>query len=216
MPPKRSIQNMNQSLQNMDVMVSGPSMDHTSGDTFSTWRPENYFAALGGALKLREAGNNAFRAKDYRLSSEHYENARYEISYLKSAQTIGEVTFSETFQYDITQYQFIISSNEAASWLKHEDYDGEVSRFQKALNATNTAEEAMKDYPGTWEPSDKAMGKLLYRRALAYEGLKDYDGAYETLVEIHHLGIKDPEICRLSTKISNIRKFGTGFVEDGF
>jgi len=61
-----------------------------------------------------------------------------------------------------------------------------------------------------------AMGKLLYRRSVACEGLGDYDGASRALEETTALRIGDPAVCRLAAKVSDIRMYGKGFVEDGF
>ena len=101
--------------------------------------------------------------------------------------------------------QFLAHTNEAASWLKYEEYNGEVSRFQKALNCTNTAEEALKEHPTAWKPSDKAMGKLLYRRALALQGLEKYDRASLAVDEAQRLCAEDEDIRRLRTRIDNAR-----------
>lgn len=60
------------------------------------------------------------------------------------------------------------------------------------------------------------MGKLLYQRALACEGLEDYDGASRVLVEARALGIEDPKVWRLAAKVEDTRQYGKDFVEDGF
>ena len=183
----------------------------------SSWSAARIQAALDAALQLREAGNQAFRSGDYKLSTETYSEASYDVLHLKGLRHLGAIPANSwTFVQRITEMQFIACSNEAASWLKYEDYDGDVSRFRKALSCTLTAADALKDHPAAWKPRDAAMAKLLYRRALAYEGLEDYDAAFEAVEEAHRLATKDEAICRLATKISNIRQFGKYAVEDGF
>ena len=50
------------------------------------------------------------------------------------------------------------------------------------------------------------MAKLLYRRALAYEGLDDYDAAFEEVEKAHQLAPKDVMICSLQSKIDKVRQ----------
>ncbi|KAL8796264.1 MAG: hypothetical protein Q9195_001379 [Heterodermia aff. obscurata] len=172
----------------------------------NSWNSARIQNALSDAIKLREAGNVAFRAGDYKLSTEKYGEASYDTLYLKGLRYMGTIPSKDwTFVQKITEMQFLAHSNEAASWLKYEEYKGEVSRFQKALNATNTAEEALKDHPTAWKSSDKAMGKLLYRRALALEGLEKYDDAFRAVDEAQRLSAEDQDIRRLRTRIDKVR-----------
>ena len=183
----------------------------------NSWNPAHIQGALSDAVKLREAGNAAFRAGDYKLSTEKYEEASYDTAYLKGLRNLDMIPSTDwSFVQKITEMQFLANSNEAASWLRYEEYDGEVSRFQNALNCTNTAEQALKDHPTAWKPSDKAMGKLLYRRALALDGLENYDPAFRAVDEAQRLCAKDEDIRRLRTRIHDIRQFGKDLVEDGF
>ncbi len=192
-------------------------MEDDSKHSSSSWSPARIQAALDEAVKLREAGNQAFRSRDYKHSTETYSRASHSILHLRSLHHLGTAPLDQgTFAARITELQFLTSSNEAASWLKYEGYDGQVSRFRKALDSTRTAEQALKEHPGAWSPSDAAMGKLLYRRAVACEGLGDYDGASRALEEAKALRIGDPAVCRLAAKVSDIRMYGKEFVEDGF
>lgn len=192
-------------------------MDDDSEHRSSSWSAAHIEAALDQALKLREAGNQAFQSGDYRISTKTYGDASYDVLFITSAHHLGAVPFNEeTLLTKITKMQFLAFSNEAASWLKYEQYDGKVPRFRKALNCTMTAEEGLKEHPEAWKPSDGAMCKLLYRRALVCQGLKDYDSALQALKEAQRLGSKDPAILRLATKVRNIRELGEFAVEDGF
>lgn len=173
----------------------------------NSWNPARIQGALSDTIKLREAGNAAFRAGNYKLSTEKYEEASYDTVYLKGLRNLNQIPSTDwTFVQTITELQFLAHSNEAASWLRYEEYDGEVSRFRKALNCTNTAEEALKDHPTAWKPSDQAMGKLLYRRALALDGLEDYDPAFRAVDEAQRLCAEDEDIRRLRSRIDNVRQ----------
>ena len=172
----------------------------------NSWDSARIQSALSDAIRLREAGNAAFRAGDYKLSTEKYGEASYDTLYLKGLRNLNMIPSTDwTFVQKITEMQFLAHSNEAASWLKYEEYHGEVSRFQKALNCTNTAEEALKDHPTAWKPSDKAMGKLLYRRALALEGLEIYDRAFQAVDEAQRFCAVDEDILQLRTRIDSVR-----------
>ena len=166
--------------------------------------------AISGAIKLREAGNEAFRAGNYELSTNIYEDAAYKIVYLKGLQQLGALPSDDlNFTKTITEMQFKLHSNEAASWLKLESYvptEGEVSRFQKALNRTDRSLDALKDHSVAWKPSDEAMAKLLYRRALAFEGLGDYEAASTEVQKAKLFAPADKLICALHTKIENLLK----------
>ncbi|CAF9934264.1 MAG: hypothetical protein HETSPECPRED_009163 [Heterodermia speciosa] len=172
----------------------------------TSWNSARIQNALSDAIRLREAGNVAFRAGNYKLSTEKYGEASYDTLYLKGLRHLQAIPSTDwTFVQKITEMQFLAHTNEAASWLKYEEYNGEVSRFQKALNCTNTAEEALKEHPTAWKPSDKAMGKLLYRRALALQGLEKYDQASLAVDEAQRLCAEDEDIRRLRTRIDNAR-----------
>ena len=166
--------------------------------------------AIRGAIKLREAGNEAFRAGNYELSTNIYEDAAYKIVYLKGLQQLGAIPSDDLdFTKTVTKMQFKLHSNEAASWLKIESYvseEGEVSRFQKALNRTDRSLDALKDHPTAWKPSDEAMAKLLYRRALAFEGIGDYEAASTEVQKANLYAPADKLICALQTKIENLLK----------
>ena len=47
--------------------------------------------AISSAIKLREAGNSAFRAGNHELSTNIYEDAAYKIVYLKGLQQLGAI-----------------------------------------------------------------------------------------------------------------------------
>ena len=166
--------------------------------------------AISGAIKLREAGNEAFRAGNYELSTNIYEDAAYKIVYLKGLQQLGAIPSDDlNFTKTITEMQFKLHSNEAASWLKIKSYvpeEGEVSRFQKALNRTDRSLDALNDHPTAWKPSDEVMAKLLYRRALAFEGLGDYEAASTEVQKAKLYAPADKLICALQTKIENLLK----------
>ena len=166
--------------------------------------------AISGAIKLREAGNEAFRAGNYGLSINLYEDAAYKIVYLKGLQQLGAIpSDDQDFAKTVAEMKFKLHSNEAASWLKCESYlpeNGEVSRFQKALNRTDRSLDALKEYPTAWKPSDEAMARLLYRRALAFDGLRDYDAASIELEKANLYAPADKMICALQTKIKSLRK----------
>ena len=161
--------------------------------------------AISSAIKLREAGNEAFRAGNYELSTNIYEDAAYKIVYLKGLQQLGAIPSNDpNFTKTITEMQFKLHSNEAASWLKLESYvpaEGEVSRFQKALNRTDRSLDALKDHPSAWKPSDEEMARLLYRRALAFEGLGDYEAASTAIQKAKIFAPADKLICALQSKI---------------
>lgn len=94
-------------------------------------------------------------------------------------------------------------------------YSGEGSRFTKALGCTSTAQEALQD-PTSWKPSEKAMRKMLYRRASAYEGLDNYDGAWDAIREAHGLSYdKDEAICELATRVWKVLQSGKNAREEG-
>ena len=166
--------------------------------------------AISGAIKLREAGNEAFRAGNYGLSINLYEDAAYKIVYLKGLQQLGAIPNGDLdFAKTVAEMQFKLHSNEAASWLKCESYvpeNGEVSCFQKALNRTDRSLDALKDHPTAWKPSDEAMARLLYRRALAFDGLGDYDAASTELEKANLYAPADKLICALQTKIETLLK----------
>lgn len=166
--------------------------------------------AVSGAIKLREAGNEAFRAGNYGLSINLYEDAAYKIVYLKGLQQLGAIPSDDLdFAKTLAEMQFKLHSNEAASWLKCESYvpeNGEVSRFQKALNRTDRSLDALKEHPTAWKPSDEAMARLLYRRALAFDGLGDYDAASIELEKANLHAPADKLICALQTKIETLLK----------
>ena len=166
--------------------------------------------AISSAIKLREAGNKAFRAGNYELSINLYEDAAYKIVYLKGLQQLGAIPSDDVdFAKTVTEMQFKLHSNEAASWLKCVSYvpeNGEVSRFQKALNRTDRSLDALKEHPTAWKPSDEAMARLLYRRALAFDGLGDYDAASTELGKANLFAPADKLICALQTKIENLLK----------
>lgn len=146
------------------------------------WTSARVHSEIKAALSIREAGNQAFRSGDYKLSTEKYGEANYDILWLKGQRYIGAIPKSDwSIVEAITEAQLITQSNAAASWLKYETYDGEDNRFLKALGCTSTAQEALRDHPTKWKPSATAMRKLLYRRALAYEGLDDYDSAWKAI-----------------------------------
>lgn len=177
--------------------------------SWSNWPPARIQAALAEALKLREDGNAAFRAGDYKASTKLYGDARYDVSYLKSVRELGGISKSDSqFTRTITEMQFKACSNEAASLLKYEDdvpEEGGVSRFQKARNATSGALDALKDHPKAWKPGDKEMARLLYRRALACEGLGDFEGAEKEIRKACELSPGDQSLQELKSKIINVR-----------
>ena len=166
--------------------------------------------AISGAIKLREAGNEAFRAGNYGLSINLYEDAAYKIVYLKGLQQLGAIPSDDLdFAKTVAEMQFKLHSNEAASWLKCESYvpeNGEVSRFQKALNRTDRSLDALKEHSTAWKPSDEAMARLFYRRALAFDGLGDYDAASTELEKASLYAPADKLICALRTKIETLLK----------
>lgn len=195
----------------------------------SSSTPARIQAELNEALSLREAGNHAFRSGDYKLSTEKYRDSNYNILWLKGLRYTGALPADDwTIVETLTEMQFTTQSNEAASWLRYETFDGmeppvdygvdfyqpeaptkSVSRFQKALTCTSMAEDALKDHPTKWRPSAKAMGKLFYRKAMAREGLDDYDGAWKAIQEAHGvLEGNDAAVCDLGTKIWKIRQYG--------
>ena len=182
-------------------------LEETSHRSMNPTRLQN---AINAALKLREAGNQAFRAGDYKLSTQIYGDASYDVVHLKGLRHLGAIPSDDwNFVQTITEMQFKVYSNEAASWLKYESYtpeDGEVSRFQKALARTGRALEALEDHPTAWKPGDGEMAKLLYRRALACEGLDNYDAAFEEVENAHQLAPKDVMICSLQSKIVKVRQ----------
>ena len=183
-------------------------LNETAQNSANTLRLQN---ALKKALKLREAGNQAYRAGDYQLSTQIYGDASYDIVQLKGLRHLGAIPSDDrNFIQTITEMQFKVYSNEAASWLKYESYtpeDGEVSRFQKALTRTKRALEALEDHPTAWKPSDGEMARLLYRRALACDGLDDYDAAFEEVEKAHQLAPADAMICKLQSRINGFREF---------
>lgn len=166
--------------------------------------------AISGAIKLREAGNEAFRAGNYELSINLYEDAAYKIVYLKGLQQLGAIPSDDLgIAKTVAEMQFKLHSNEAASWLKCESYvpeNGEVSRFQKALKRTDRSLDALKEHPTAWKPSNEAMARLLYRRALAFDGLGDYDAASTELEKANLYAPADKLICALQAKIENLLK----------
>ncbi|KAL2044775.1 hypothetical protein N7G274_002550 [Stereocaulon virgatum] len=180
----------------------------TAQNSVNTVRLQN---ALNKALKLREAGNQAYRAGDYQLSTQIYGDASYDIVQLKGLRHLGAIPSDDwNFVQTITEMQFKVYSNEAASWLKYESYapeDGEVSRFQKALTRTERALEALENHPTAWKPSDGEMAKLLYRRALACDGLEDYGGALEEVEKARQLAPADATIRKLQDRIKGFRRF---------
>lgn len=189
-------------------------MDDDFGSMTGSWSPEHIQAALDQALKLREAGNQAFHAGHYKCSTETYGEASYDVLPLKSIRTLGGIPFNDqSFTAKITEMQFIACSKEAASWLKYEEYDDEDSRYQKALNCTSMALDALKDHPKAWKPSNKAMGKLLYRRARAYVELGLCDDAESTLEKVKRLGVEDDAVRLLGNK--NVRQFGLDALPEG-
>lgn len=183
-------------------------MGEISG-SWSNWPRARTQAALAEALKLREDGNAAFRAGDYKASTKIYGDASYDCFYLKGVRELGGISKSDAhFTQTITELQFKACSNEAASWLKYEDYvpeEGGVSRFQKARNATSAALDALKDHPTAWKPGDKEMARMLYRRALACEGLGDFEGAEKEIRKACELSPRDQTILELEMKIANVR-----------
>lgn len=79
------------------------------------------------------------------------------------------------------------------------------------------AEQALKDHPTQWKPSENAKRKLLYRRAQAYEGLEDYDGAWEAIQVAHNLlAEKDEAICGLAMNIWKVRQYGKDAAQGRF
>ena len=61
------------------------------------------------------------------------------------------------------------------------------------------------------------MRKLLYRKALAYEGLDDYDSAWEAIQEAHRLSDKkDEAVCELGSRIYKVCQYvrGSGWDQD--
>ena len=97
-------------------------------------------------------------------------------------------------------------SNEAASWLKYEEYVREVSRFQKALDCANTALEALDEEPSAWKPTDAEMARVLYRKALALEGLGNMKDAAEGAGRAHEIEPGDQSIGALVRKIEGVRQ----------
>ena len=177
----------------------------------ATWTSAQVHSEIKAALSIREAGNQAFRSGDYKLSTEKYREACYDILWLKGQRYTGAIPKSDwSIVEAITEAQFITQSNAAASWLKYDTYDGVDNRFLKALGCTSTAQEALRDHPATrWKPSATAMRKLLYRRALACEGLEDYDDAWNAVQEAHRLvDEKYMAVCELGTRIWKVRQYG--------
>lgn len=174
-----------------------------------SWSASHLQIALADALKLREEGNTAFRAGDYKLSTKLYSDASYDVLYLKGLRYLGTIPQSD-FQFvrSITEMQFKACSNEAASWLKYEAYvpeeDGRT-RFQMAHSATSTALDALKDHPNAWKPGDKELAKLWYRRALACEGLGDFEEAERDVKMACGLSPDDETMKGLKNKIKNNR-----------
>ena len=184
--------------------------DEPRGTTQSITDSMRLQDAISGAIKLREAGNEAFRAGNYELCTNIYEDAAYKIVYLKGLQQLGAIPSDDlNFTDTITEMRFKLHSNEAASWLKNESYvpeEGEASRFQKALNRTDRSLDALKDHPTVWKPSDEAMARLLYRRALAFEGLGNHEAASREIQKANLYAPADKLICALQTKIENLLK----------
>jgi len=198
-----------------DIIAGGWSFagDDNVGEiagTWTNWPPARIQAALAEALKLREDGNAAYLASDYKLSTKIYSDASYDVFYLKGVRELGGIAKSDIhFLRTITEMQFKACSNEAASWLKYEAYIPEeegASRFQKAYNATSGALDALKDHPPTWKPGVKEMARLLYRRALACEGMGDFEGAWTEVGKAYELSPADQTIEQLRDKIANVRK----------
>lgn len=183
----------------------GGNSDEPRKTTQSSADSQRLQDAISSAIKLREAGNEAFRAGNYELSTNIYEDAAYKIVYLKGLHPLGAIPSDDlNFTKTITEMQFKLHSNEAASWLKIESYvpaEGEVSRFQKALKRTERSLDALKDHPTAWKPSDEAVARLMYRRALAFEGLGSYEAASREIQKANLYAPADKLICALQTKI---------------
>ncbi|KAL8967633.1 MAG: hypothetical protein Q9197_005327 [Variospora fuerteventurae] len=191
---------------------------------YGSWNSAQVHAELRNILSVREAGNRAFRSGDYALSTKKYGEANYDILWLKGLRYANVIPTDDwSIVEAITEMQYTTQSNGAASFLKYDafsevDDDGnEVSRFRKALNCTLVADEGLKDHPTRWKPSQDAKRKLLYRRAQAYEGLEDYDRAWEAIQGAHHLSPeRDEAICGLGMKIWKVREYGKEGAEAGF
>ncbi|KAI4195533.1 MAG: hypothetical protein LQ346_003403 [Caloplaca aetnensis] len=188
------------------------------------WSSAKVHSELRNILSIREAGNRAFRSGDYALSTEKYSEANYDILWVKGLRYSNAIPTDDwSIVEAITEMQYTTQLNGAASFLKHAtfsevDSDGnEVSRFRRALNCTLVAEEGLRDHPTQWKPSENAKRKLLYRRAQAYEGLEDYDEAWNAIQGAHKLlAEKDEAICALATKIWKVRQYGTDAAQGGF
>ncbi|KAL8651095.1 MAG: hypothetical protein Q9210_003447 [Variospora velana] len=190
---------------------------------YGSWSSAQVHAELRNILSIREAGNRAFRSGDYALSTEKYGEANYDILWLKGLRYTKVIPTDDwSIVEAITEMQYTTQSNGAASFLKYDafsevdDNDNEVSRFRKALNCTLVADEGLRDHPTRWKPSENAKRKLLYRRAQAYEGLEDYDRAWEAIQGAHHLSPeRDEAICGLAMKIWKVREYGKDGAEAG-
>ena len=74
--------------------------------------------AISGAIKLREAGNEAFRVGNYELSTNIYEDAAYKIVYLKGLQQLGAIPSDDSLRCNSNSIQTkqLVGSNTQATY----------------------------------------------------------------------------------------------------
>lgn len=117
------------------------------------------------ANKNKTEANELFKDGNYARAVERYIKA---LGHTQKIDGAGE----EADEAELRELQAVLHSNLAMAYLK-------LKLWPKALHAANSVLEL-----------DKDNAKGVYRRALALEGMKDYDGALQTLA-----GKEDDAAC---------------------
>ena len=171
-------------LSSEEALSSAKKEPDSTGDTYEDF-PDDQGENFKGpqifeiATNLKEYGNKAFKSGDLSLALDKYQKGlRYLNEYDPSSED------SKELPKQIKQLRFTLHSNSSLLQLKLKSYEAAQSSADNALEL------------GEDEVSNQDRAKAYYRKALALLGLKDDEGAVESLELAQKLAPGDAAISK--------------------
>ncbi|KAI9735827.1 MAG: peptidyl-prolyl cis-trans isomerase cpr6 [Cirrosporium novae-zelandiae] len=175
-------------LTEEEAEVASKKVVDSTGDKYEdypedTTLPQEPAEVLKIAQECKEFGNKAFKAGDLALGVEKYQKG---IRYLNEI-SIPQDEMDKEMSAETTKLRFTLHSNSALLQYK-------TQNWQAAKHSADMALEV-----GASGDADKA--KALYRRAVAYIGMKNEEDALKDLEEAAKLAPGDPAIEKEKTTV---------------
>lgn len=155
----------------------------TSGDPYEDY-PEDQGEDIPGpeilkiGTELKDLGNKAFKAGDFRVALEKYQKG---IRYINEYPAANEGD-PPTLEADLKAVKFTLYNNSALMQIKTSDFEGAIKSASNAIDTEGV--------------SDEQKGKAYFRRGLAYSSKKNEDKAIADLEQALKLVPGDPAITK--------------------